>query len=71
MHFHELVDGVPVNGFAVGARLMPLEAVIHEKLQRHRSQLRVSRPPGSRARRVRGEAAKLAKEQDGSRPRRT
>jgi hypothetical protein len=63
VHFHELVDGVPVNGFAVGARLMPLEAVIHEKLQRHRSQLtRLAASGVAGAEKSAAEAAKLAKE---------
>ena len=66
VHFHELVDGVPVNGFAVGARLMPLEAVIHEKLQRHRSQLtRLAASGVAGAEKSADEAAKLAEEQDG------
>ena len=39
VNFHELVDGVPVNGFAIGARLGSIDQVVREKLQRHRSEL--------------------------------
>lgn len=39
VNFHELVEGVAVNGFAIGARLGTDDEVIREKLQRHRSEL--------------------------------
>ena len=39
VNFHEVVEGVAVNGFAVGARLGTVDQVIREKLQRHRSEL--------------------------------
>jgi hypothetical protein len=37
--FHEVVEGVVVNGFAIGAKLGTADQVMREKLQRHRSEL--------------------------------
>jgi hypothetical protein len=37
--FDEIVNGVPVNGFAIGARVASLREVIREKVERHRSEI--------------------------------
>jgi hypothetical protein len=39
VNFTEMFEGVALNGFALGARLGPMNAVIREKLQRHVSEM--------------------------------
>jgi hypothetical protein len=39
VNFDEMLEGVAINGFAIGARLGSMDAVIREKLQRHVSEM--------------------------------
>lgn len=39
VNFSEMLEGVVVNGFAIGARLGSLSETIREKLERHRSEM--------------------------------
>jgi hypothetical protein len=60
VEFLELVEGIPVNGFAIGARLGPMRDVIVEKLERHRSEMtRLDAAGFDRAEESAGRAADL------------
>ena len=63
VNFHEVVEGVPINGFAIGARIAAMDKVIREKLERHRSEL--TRLAGSGVEQA-AESAKLAAKLAGS-----
>ena len=63
VNFHEVVEGVPINGFAIGARIAAMDKVIREKLERHRSEL--TRLAGSGVEQA-AESAKLAEKLGGS-----
>jgi hypothetical protein len=59
--FDELHLGVPVNGFAIGARLAPIGDVVREKLERHRSEMVRLLAEVEGAERSAAQAAKLAR----------
>jgi hypothetical protein len=59
VNFDEMFEGVAINGFAIGARLGSMNAVIREKLQRHLSEM--TRLAGSGAEKAEESAAAAAK----------
>ena len=61
VNFTETLEGVALNGFAIGAQLGSTDAVIREKLQRHVSEMTRLRASGAdRAEESAAAAAKLA-----------